>query len=118
MENITPQQQVLLKELWMRDPELVVEWDAIRGVASSVRGRLLEAPGANPEDAMRDFLAGFGGLFGPPELLEFVQAWRTWQDELGWCHVGFQQCTCPRGAATRCRWPARGWWVTSVRMRS
>ncbi|MBN1136217.1 MAG: M4 family metallopeptidase [Anaerolineae bacterium] len=87
MENITPEQRELLELLYQRDPEAEIEWDDVRGVAASIRGRLDIDPGLEPEGKLWTFLERFGPLVGPPDLAGGLKPLRQISDDLGWVHL-------------------------------
>ena len=101
MRNITSNQEKLLSELRSLDPELMMEWDEVRGVASFIRGKLTRPQEgkvarrpeskADPETAIQTFLAKYGELLGPPDFNKMLRLLRKRTDDLGWTHLEFQQ---------------------------
>ncbi len=98
MRNITESQPILLGQLQDSDPELNVQWDEVRGVASSIRGRLTAPPAVEPtnlrafaEPNIQAFLETYGELLGPPNITRSLRLLRSRTDDLGWVHLEFQQ---------------------------
>ena len=93
MPRPTELQQSLLDKLRDADPDLEVDWDDARGVASRARGQLpASADNADvAEAALRSFLDEYGALFGPEDHNRTLLTGRTTGDDLGWTHVALQQ---------------------------
>jgi Zn-dependent metalloprotease len=90
MDNITQEQRDLLGKLQEHDPELEIHWDELRGVASSVRGKLGNYAQDVEAGNIDGFLNEYGVLFGPPELPKNLQLLRHKKDEINWDHLTFQ----------------------------
>ena len=104
MRNITQRQPSLLGQLREIDPNLNIQWDEIRGVASSIRGNLTTAPAVAPtnlravaEPNSLAFLETYGELLGPPDISRSLRLLRSRTDDLGWVHLEFQQYYYPNG---------------------
>ena len=91
IQNILPDQTLLINELQMNDPTLVIEWDEVRGVAAFIRGILAQPPETTPENLIQSFLRKVGGLFGVSDPNSRLELLRSRTDELGWMHLEFQQ---------------------------
>jgi Zn-dependent metalloprotease len=89
VENITQEQQNLLDQLQALDAAVDVQWDKVRGVASSIRGTI--GPGIDAaidaEDRTGTFLQAYGPLVGPADLPEGLELLRRKTDDLGWEHL-------------------------------
>ena len=91
MQNILPQQDVLLKELQANDPELIIEWDEAKGVVSLLRGILTQPSDTPPENTVQSFLAKFGELFTSSDFRNTLIQLRSRPDDLAWTHLEYQQ---------------------------
>jgi Zn-dependent metalloprotease len=90
MENITQEQRDLLAELQTVDAAVTVHWDEVRGVASSIRGKMGMDAVPAPGERLDAFLKQYGALLGPPDLPEGLRLLRRKQDDLDWEHLVFQ----------------------------
>ena len=89
-------QSNLLDQLRAQDPELIVTWDQVRNVASSLRGRLASpSRRQRPETTLESFLYSCSALFGPSNLTRVLQKLRQRTDNLGWTHIEYQQMYSP-----------------------
>ena len=86
MQNITSEQKELLDRLRDRDPELMVEWDELRGVAASLRGKLAQPSDEMPdaEKTASEFLDEYVALFGPEDLQDMLRPLSKRKDDLDW----------------------------------
>jgi len=91
MENITQEQKDLLEQLQTVDAAVEVHWDEVRGVASSIRGKVGTDAPIDAKGKLETFLKGFGALLGPSDLPpEGLRLLRRKKDDLGWEHLVFQ----------------------------
>jgi len=104
MRNMTQRQPLLLGQLRELDPKLNIQWDEVRGVASSIRGNLTDPAAVQPSNLQAvaqpnslAFLEIYGELLGPPDISRSLRLLRTRTDDLGWVHLEFQQYYYPEG---------------------
>ncbi len=108
MENVSPLQKRLLGQLEQFEQPVLVRWDDARGVAGVIRGALTPRVDTEqaPAETVRQFLADFGALFGPPELLQALRPPRIRTDNQGRIHLDYQQelrVRAPRATRTRAK---------------
>ena len=90
MRRITSQQQALLDAIKRTFGDIELHWDEERGVASSLRGRLVPASAQDVDAIFRKFLEEYGPLFGPADVVSHLRLLRNRTDDLGWRHLEYQ----------------------------